>query len=198
MTKAAIWLFAAAVGIAVVVMAAPKRERVGNVYDKPIYRDELGADEHGLPGEDLRRLILPPLIKKIREKHRKEIKPTREELAVAQKYFSKELPGLADDFSDWFIENWKTERYLYLNYGGGRLLWQQTGLEAFDATYRWLQEEERSGHFVISDKQLRTDFYHYWTDMKHGAFLTDDKSRIEDEFLFPEWVRGKNHVNPEE
>ena len=31
------------------------------------------------------------------------------------------------------LPHWKLQRHLFDHYGGGRLLWQQRGIEAFDA-----------------------------------------------------------------
>jgi hypothetical protein len=87
------------------------------------------------------------------------------------------------------LDNWKFQRHLYDRYGGGRILWQQFGLEAFDAMRRWLEAQEISGEFKITDPTLRSVFYEYWTTWDHGPFLTDDEERIRSEFLEPEWVR---------
>jgi len=97
-----------------------------------------------------------------------------------------EPPGR--DFARWFLSNWKFQRHLYDHYGGGRILWQQAGLEAFDAMHQWLKQHEKNGDFKITDPKLRTVFYEYWTTMKHGAFLFDDKETIDSEFLNPEWL----------
>lgn len=92
-------------------------------------------------------------------------------------------------FAAFVLENWKLQTHLYHKYGGGRILWQQAGIEAFDACRTWLEACERNGDFKITDPQLRTAFYEYWTTLDHGAFLTDDKERIR-EFLEPKWMRG--------
>ncbi|MCA9059767.1 MAG: hypothetical protein KDA85_14770, partial [Planctomycetaceae bacterium] len=62
------------------------------------------------------------------------------------------------------------------------------GLEAFDATHKWLKTEEERGWFRITDPKLRAAFYEYWTTMDHGAFLTNDEKRIRKEFLEPAWL----------
>jgi hypothetical protein len=85
------------------------------------------------------------------------------------------------------LKGWKFQKHLYERYGGGRILWQQGGLEAFDAFHKWLQALEKEGKFRISDPKLRGLFYEYWTTMDHGSFMTDDRERIRTEFLEPEW-----------
>jgi hypothetical protein len=83
----------------------------------------------------------------------------------------------------------KFQLHLYTNFGGGKLLWQQRGIEAFDAMHNWLLQSEEEGDFKIMDPGLREVFYSYWTTMDHGPFLIEDQTRIENEFLHPEWVR---------
>ena len=94
-------------------------------------------------------------------------------------------PGTA--MANVFLQQWKLQRHFYDNYGGGRILWQQGGVEAFDATHRWLQSQEKNGSLQFTDKQLRDTFFEYWTTLNHGAFLTDDRKRIRSAFLEPEW-----------
>ena len=92
-------------------------------------------------------------------------------------------------FAGWMVANWKLQRHLYQEYGGGRVLWQQAGLEAFDAMHAWLKQREKRGDFSISDPLLRAQFYAYWTEVNHGPSLSDDPRFIEQEFLNPYWLR---------
>lgn len=97
-----------------------------------------------------------------------------------------EIPG--SPFARFALKQWKFQKHLYDQYGGGRILWQQAGLEAFDAMHNWLKAQEKQGKFQITDPELRKAFYEYWTTHNHGAFLTDDPERIRKEFLEPEWA----------
>lgn len=83
----------------------------------------------------------------------------------------------------------KLQSHLYKRYGGGRLLWQQFGTEAFDAMHKWLEEQEKQKKFQISVPKLHAIFYSYWRTMNHGAFLSNPKVGSEelDEFLNPSW-----------
>jgi hypothetical protein len=112
----------------------------------------------------------------------------RTELEIQRDMLAGQLQPPGPQFVEWLLGSWKFQRHLYLNYGGGRILWQQAGLEAFDATYQWLTQQEQAGAFTITDEELRTAFYAYWTTLDHGAFLIDDQTRIEQEFLYPEWA----------
>lgn len=90
------------------------------------------------------------------------------------------------------VTHWKFERHLYDNYGGGRILWQQIGLEAFDAMHNWLKSQEDHGHFKITDPQLHRSFYRYWRDMHHDFLISTegDEELLRSEFLEPEWLRS--------
>ena len=93
-------------------------------------------------------------------------------------------------FAVFVLSGWKFQRHLYDRYGGGRVLWQQAGLEAFDAMRKWLEAHEEKGDFRITDPALRAAFYEYWTAANHGAFMIRDPERIRREFLQPEWAAG--------
>jgi hypothetical protein len=96
-------------------------------------------------------------------------------------------PPSNDHFAQWMLGNWKLQKHLYAEFGGGRILWQQGGLEAFDAMRTCLESVEKKGEFKITDAELRAKLYEYWT-RSHGAFLTDDKEQIRTTFLEPEWI----------
>lgn len=93
---------------------------------------------------------------------------------------------VARGFWRWWLERWKLQRHLYDNFGGGRILWQQAGLEAFDANRKWIESMEAKGEFTISDPELREKLYAYWT-RQPPPFLSDKPERIK-EFLSPEWA----------
>ena len=99
---------------------------------------------------------------------------------------NKKVPGRP--FAVFMLTSWKFQKHLYDTYGGGRLLWQQGGTEAFDAMHKWLEAREKAGDFKFTDKALRAQFYAYWTTHNHGAFLVADPDRIKKEFLEPAWA----------
>ncbi len=117
----------------------------------------------------------------------------RQEYEKARQIIQTELDTPGRSLALFLLKNWKFQKHLYDRYGGGRILWQQAGVEAFDAYRRWLEAHEQQGDFKITDPELRTAFYEYWTTMKHGAFLTDDEERIRGAFLEPEWLPRDFH-----
>lgn len=98
---------------------------------------------------------------------------------------SQPMPPVSDQFAPWWVTNYKAQRMLYENFGGGRVIFQQTGLEALDAMHKWLKAQETAGAFAITDPDLKQKFYGYWTDMQHQVIPAD---QVEAEFLNPEWM----------
>jgi hypothetical protein len=112
----------------------------------------------------------------------------RRKLGTEKALLEAALKPQGRQLARFLLPNWKFQRHLYDRYGGGRILWQQAGLEAFDATHQWLKAHEEKGDFKITDAKLRSVLYEYWTTMNHGAFLTNDRERIRSEFLEPDWA----------
>lgn len=110
---------------------------------------------------------------------RKDLKPAeRKELLKHKRRLelTRKQPGRS--FVVWYFSRLKFQQYLYRHYGGGRVLWQQAGPEAFDAMHRWLNAREKAGDFQITDPALRAKFYEYWKNTKmHGAFLSKPKDK---------------------
>jgi hypothetical protein len=119
----------------------------------------------------------------------------REELEKRKRILEIRLnpPEVKPSICRAILSQWKFQRHLYQNYGGGRLLFQQGGMEAFDAMHRWLRESEKAGDFKITDRELHTEFYAYFTTTKHGAFLQDPNEEKNAElrrlFLHPDWLQ---------
>jgi hypothetical protein len=110
-------------------------------------------------------------------------------LRVKQQSIQSLLKPPGRSFALFLLDNWKLQRHLYEQYGGGRILWQQAGIEAFDATHRWLKAQEQSGNFEISDPDLRAEFYAYWTTHQHGSFLRGSAGDT-GKYPVPEWLGG--------
>ncbi|GAB5381850.1 MAG: hypothetical protein Alis3KO_23480 [Aliiglaciecola sp.] len=115
----------------------------------------------------------------------KEEKLTDEEIEKLINELSEYAPASMDEqMAQFMLPHWKSQLYFYNNYGGGRLLWQQRGIEAFDAFQNWLKIQEKTGNFEISDQEDRKEFYQYWN--RESSFLIDDEKSVK-EFLNPTW-----------
>jgi hypothetical protein len=122
--------------------------------------------------------------------HAKLTQEERQELELQIALIETQLRPPGRDFAHFIVDNWKLQLHLYKHFGGGRLLWQQAGIEAFDAMRNWLETHERNGSFKITDPKLRTEFYQYWR-RSHAPFMIEDGARIQKEFLEPEWAPRK-------
>lgn len=79
--------------------------------------------------------------------------------------------AMAAMFVDSMGGNRKAQRCTYQQYGQGRLLFQQAGEEAFDATYRLILALEKKGQFKFANPADRTLALAYWTTDQHGVYL---------------------------
>lgn len=142
--------------------------------------------------EDVKR-FLPEIKRKLAQN---DLKPAeRRKLLDDQRKLERrrKQPGRA--FAEWYLSRLKFQQSLYRRYGGGRILWQQAGPEAFDAMHRWLQAREKAGDFRISDPALRAKFYEYWTNTRmHGAFLSTPKDKTNPVQLRFPWNRPDNNT----
>ena len=108
-------------------------------------------------------------------------------LNVKQLLERQRLPP-GESFAVFVMKNWKIQQHLYKKYGGGRLLFQQAGVEAFDATRKWLESLEAAGKFKITDPKLRASLYEYWA-RDQGPWIIKEEKDIQ-EFVEPMFLRN--------
>lgn len=148
-------------------------------YFNKVFEEELRAKRPELERK------LAAIQQKLRDKGLSD--EQRKNLEVDREIVLGDLNRRADLLARFLLNNWKFQRHLYDNFGGGRILWQQAGQEAFDAMHNWLKKHEEKGDFKVTDPEVRALLYEYWT-APHGPFLTSDKEAIRKEFLEPEWA----------
>jgi hypothetical protein len=71
----------------------------------------------------------------------------------------------------------KAQRFIYLNHGRGRLLFQQAGMEAFDATRRLILHLEERGEIKFNSSADHDLALAYWTTQNHSSFLQPDPGK---------------------
>lgn len=145
---------------------------------------------------------------KDRERRRQEIKEIDEKLEkldpskagarkelLYKKKFAEQLLKMPEPkekdyelFARGMIQTWKLNVLLYENYGKGRVLYQQAGMEAFDAMRQFLDEQQKLGRLEITDPALRQSLQNYWTHPGHSSFLKEDPETI-NKFMIPFWKR---------
>ncbi len=87
-----------------------------------------------------------------------------------------------------FVKSWKINKALYAQYGG-RVIFQQAGVEPLDAYRDFLMEQEKKGAFQIIDKQYEPEFWRYFTnDAMHTFYNKDDGAKF---INTPWWMMDK-------
>lgn len=77
-----------------------------------------------------------------------------------------------------FVGRWKINKALYAKYGG-RVIFQQLGVEPLDAYRDFLREQEKNGAFQILDNEVRGPFWRYFTnDSMHTFYSKDDGAKF--------------------
>jgi hypothetical protein len=91
------------------------------------------------------------------------------------------------DISRGMVRMWKINLLLYKKYGG-RVAFQQLGVEPVDAYRDFLKDQEQKGRFTIMDPHLRTKFWRYFEDSSLHTFVPDDQKKS---LLERPWWRGQ-------
>ena len=81
-----------------------------------------------------------------------------------------------------FIVAWKIERELHRTFGG-RVIFQQAGLEALDGRRRLFEQAERAGDLKFEDVGVRHLFYYYYANMNHNV--------IDEKLIERAWFLGE-------
>lgn len=86
----------------------------------------------------------------------------------------EQLHSINREIAQQFVRKWKINKVLYAKYGG-RVIFQQAGVEPFDAYRDFLKEQEKKGAFKILDKKYEASFWKYFTnDAMHTFYTKDD------------------------
>jgi hypothetical protein len=156
---------------------------VGRVGDVNVTADDLAKAK--TPDQ----VFVRPAMTKYFESRKELITPTEEELKIVQENIRTKMRQMKAEgnhsmdnvdpefIAKFLLAGWKYNTYLYDNFGGGRLLFQQAGVEAFDATHEFLKYLEKEGYFHIEDEEVRDSVFAYWT-RDHGAFIMDNEEQV--------------------
>jgi hypothetical protein len=116
-----------------------------------------------------------------------EAKKMKEEIEQQQDSLSEEDL----QFAKYTIENWKTSKALYEEYGGKVIFQQSNPLEPVGAYKAILEEQQNKGNFEIFDPQYKERFWKY--------FLMDHKSVVKEEnidYSVPWWLDSGPQLMP--
>ncbi len=180
-------------GMALAAGGTEPRREIGRVEGVPVYADQMGGVTQQARAEDARRLFMAPILQAWMRAHARAARPTpaqRADIEAAIERYAAcsgngyrlpEDPAQRVMVVDMLAGNIALQRRLYGEFGGGRLLFQQAGVEAFDATRVMLERAEAEGRLSFRDPEARTSAYDYWT-RDHGAFMITEPAKIKDAF----------------
>lgn len=175
----------AALLIGLLFAAEPSDRLIGYVGQQAIHESQIeGANERERE-QSLRKLFIRPAINNYLEPFRSQWQLTEgetQELILAYRKSqpcSPPPPGpMPPDFermlAKFLGEHTKIQRFIYEHNGGGRMLFQQAGTEAFDATRNLILKLEKEGAFTIADPKLRTQALKYWLSDHQADDLLPD------------------------
>lgn len=95
------------------------------------------------------------------------------EMEEETKGMEEEMRSMKRRIAQQFVKSWKINKLLYEKYGG-RVIFQQAGMEPLDAYRDFLREQEKNGAFQILDKQYEADFWRYFTNDAMHTFATKE------------------------
>lgn len=110
------------------------------------------------------------------------LKSTRE-MQEQTKGMKEQLRPMKRQMAQQFVRSWKINKALYEKYGG-RVIFQQAGVEPLDAYRDFLKEQEKKGAFQILDKQCESAFWRYFTDEAMHIFCSKDDG---EKFIITPW-----------
>lgn len=93
------------------------------------------------------------------------------------------------------IRAWKFNKALYQEYGG-RVIFQQAGMEPLDAYRAWLKKHEDDGDFAIHDAALREQFWSYF--LSEGHNVVPIESFRKDTGMADPWEKPWWQLSPKE
>jgi len=87
------------------------------------------------------------------------------------------------------IAQWMINKALYQQYGG-RIIYQQMGPEALDATHDYLKEQQKKGAFTIIDKRFEVPFWEYFINDSKHQFYKQGSTEEKLAFDSPPWRKS--------
>lgn len=175
----------AALLIGLLFASEPSDRLIGYLGQQTIHESQIQGTNEREREQSLRRLFIGPAIKAHLEPLRSQWQLTEGEIEALilayreSQQCSPPPPGpMPPDFERMFAkyigEHTKVQRFIYEHNGGGRMLFQQAGTEAFDATLSLILKLEKEGAFTIADPKLRTQALKYWLSDHQADDLLPD------------------------
>lgn len=103
---------------------------------------------------------------------------TRQEAREEAKGMEQQLRPMLRNMAIQWVRTWKINQSLFKKYGG-RVIFQQAGVEPLDAYREFLTEQKKKGAFRIMDEAAEALFWKYFTDdTMHTFFSKEEGARL--------------------
>jgi polyribonucleotide nucleotidyltransferase len=113
---------------------------------------------------------------------------TTKEAEERTKGMDEEMRTMKRNMARHFVRTWKINKSLYEKYGG-RIIFQQAGIEPLDAYRQFLKEQEKKKAFEILNKDFEASFWKYFVDdSMHTFYSKDDGAKLMET---PWWLMDK-------
>jgi hypothetical protein len=161
--------------------------------------EEINKKQHAKFEKDRKKLTQELKSDTLTERERKEkttylqnleniLKTTKEADEMA-KGMKEQMKVMRRNMARHFVKTWKINKSLYEKYGG-RIIFQQAGVEPLDAYRKFLKEQEKKGNFKILNKEYEPSFWKYFTDdTMHTFYSKNDGANL---MQTPWWLMDKS------
>lgn len=166
-------------------LAAPASSSViGQVGGRTVRDTDVSGRTQRAREDSLRALFVGPALRAYLETHRRKLEPSEVDIdhyiaVLRQRERCGAIPvrEVPPDQERAIVRmmagNLKVQRFIHLSHGGGRILFQQMGLEAYDATRRLLLDLERQGAMTFATPEIRQAALGYWLEDPAMGLLPD-------------------------
>ena len=131
--------------------------------------------------EELKNLSLSDREREQKASHLKTIESilkTTRDMKEQAKGMEDQIRPMKRQMAQQFVKSWKINKAMHQKYGG-RVIFQQAGVEPLDAYRDFLREQENKGTFQILDKQSEARFWRYFTnDTMHTFYEKEDGAKF--------------------
>jgi len=135
---------------------------------------------------DLKNESLSPREREQKESHLKTIESileTTREMKEKTRGMEEQVHPMKRQMARQFVRAWKINKALYEKYGG-RVIFQQAGVEPLDAYRDFLKEQEKKGAFQILDKRYEPIFWRYFMNDAMHTFYSKNEG---EKFISTPW-----------
>lgn len=160
--------------------------------------EEMGKQQQADFEKDRKKLTQELNSPSLTEKEKKEkaerlktiesILKTTKEVEEKTKGMDEKMRTMKRNMAQHFVKTWKINKSLYEKYGG-RIIFQQAGVEPLDAYRQFLKEQEKKGVFKILNKDYEASFWKYFVnDSMHTFYSKGDGAKF---MKTPWWLMDK-------